>query len=199
MSGKRTIQVHLRLLTALWLSSVAAAQDTLNVSEVCAANPLVDVYGTLTWGEDHAQGIPAPYDLKCPDLHLRATEKSVTVQASDIKAALAAFAPGALFLSYFENLYVRYDGAGHLNADPVRNVPEEFIDDIFRVRVTVTPRPGEAHVLFKNAMPSPLTLPPGQAFTIDITATDTAHGMSIPWGRTEIDPSKGTITVTRGQ
>lgn len=198
MPGKRFARVALCL--SFFLAAPALAQsDPLNAAEICAANPQVDAYGMLAWGEDHVEGKSMPYDLTCPNLRFSTAGKRVTVKAADIKQALAAFSAQSLFLSYFDELHIRYDGEGHLSADPVRDVPNEFIDDIFRITVTVTPHRGQPHLLLKNAMSYPLTLPADQAFTIDLAITDSATGLSIPWPRIEIDPARGQISATLGK
>lgn len=181
---------------AFALGTGAFAQtETLNASEVCAAHPQVDAYGSLAWGENRLEGKSMPYDLTCPNMHIWTAGPTVMVKASTISQALAAFTEEAFLMSYFADLRVRYDGAGHLTADPVRDVGGSLLDDIFRIKVTVTPRGGAPHLLLQNAMPFPITLPPDQAFTLVFDTGDLPN----PWPRIEIDPANGLVTALLGE
>lgn len=186
------------VLFSLGLGGLACAQQsTLNAAEICAANPRVEAYGMLAWGE--FEGASMPYDLTCPDFRLWTAGKRVMVKATDIKTALVLFGEASMFLSYYADLFIHYDGQGKITADPVRGVPDAALDDIFRLKITVTPRHGEPHLLLKNAMSYPLALPADQAFTIDLTMTDAASAFPIAWPHIEIDPVRGTVSAELGE
>lgn len=183
---------------ALYLGGAVSAQPSaLNAAEVCAAHPRVDAYGTLAWGD--MEGVSLPYDLSCPDFRIWTAGKRVMVKAGTIREALALFSEESLFMAYYADLFIRYDGAGNLTADPVRGLPDTMLDDIFRLKVTVTPHHGEPHLLLKNAMPYPLALPADQPFTIDLTVTDAANAFPIAWPHIEIDPARATVSAELGE
>lgn len=193
MPGKRCA-----CLIGLGLGGLALAQqNALNTAEICAANPRVEAFGMLAWGE--FEGVSRPYDLTCPDFRIWTAGKRVMVKAGNIKQALALFSEDSMFMSYFADLFIRYDGQGHLTADPVRGLTDTALDDIFRLKVTVTPRHGEPHLLLNNAMPYPLTLPADQPFSIDLTITEAATAFPIPWAHIEIDPARGTVSAELGE
>ncbi|WP_147364094.1 hypothetical protein [Deinococcus cavernae] len=186
------------VLLASSLGGLACAQQsTLNAAEICAANPRVEAYGMLAWSE--FEGASMPYDLTCPDFRLWTAGKRVMVKATDIKTALALFGEASMFLSYYADLFIHYDGQGKITADPVRGVTDAVLDDLFRLKITVTPRHGQPHLLLNNAMPHPLTLPADQPFTIDLTMTDAASAFPLAWQHIEIDPARATISAELGE
>ena len=177
------------------LGGVGAAQDDFNPYEVCAAHPRVDVQGILVWGENLENAKAMPYDLTCSGLHIWSTQEKVTVKADNVFTALATFTDEAFLLSYLDQLRVRYLRTGQVTADPVRGVEGSLLDDVFRIKVTVTPRGGQPQLIFKNAMPYPITLPVDQAFTVDLDTADLPN----PWPKVEIDPLAGQVTATLGE
>lgn len=185
----------LSCLACLSLGSALAQSETFDPAVVCTQNPQISVRGILLWGEDHEYVRDDAFSLNCPSLSFGSNGKVVTVKASDIFKALAAFENDAYLLSYYEDLRVRIKPDGTVTADPVRNVNMDMITEVSRILVTVTPTGGEPQVILKNAMPYVVKLSPEQAFTITTDTLDLPN----PWPTVVVDPATGMIKATIGE
>lgn len=160
----------------------------------CPQAPRVEAQGLLSWGADRQDGQNAPYDLNCPELHLSSDGRAVTVRAATLDAAIAAFTEDAFFMSYYADLRVHILPDGTVTADPVRDVPFSDLDALFRATITVTPQGGAPHLLMKNALINPVTIPAGTAFTVEFNLP----GLPTPWPKVTFDPASGTVQAVIG-
>lgn len=180
------------LITALNLPALAQGSfDEFKTAEVCAAHPMIDVQGTLVWGEDRENSKIAPFDLKCSDVSFFSGGGTVRVQARDIFAAQAAFTEDALLLSYYNESKMHLHPDGRISIDPVQDVPYYLTNEVNAIVVKVVQDKTET-LLLKNGRTAEAQVSLTRPFTFSVEAGE----LELPWSSVLFIPSSGTIIAT---
>lgn len=156
---------------------------------ICAGQPRIAENGVLIWN-DGPDEIPqqAPYLLSCPEFAIKNDGATLLVQGRTLQDALTHFDPGAYFLSYYADLFLRFPEEGLVSADSLESVPEVLMDNVRRVRVTASQAGKAEMILIKGAQVTPVRYDPAQPLKLILRG----DGPS-PWPEVTVEASKGLI------
>ncbi|MDV6375049.1 hypothetical protein [Deinococcus arenicola] len=156
---------------------------------ICAGQPRITENAVLVWNNG-PQEIPqgAPYLLSCPDFAIKNDGSTLLVQGRTLQEALTHFDPGAYFLSYYADLFLRFPEDGLVSADALDSVPEVLMDNVRRVRVTASQAGKDEMTLIRSAHVTPVRYNPAQPLKLMLRGDGPT-----PWPEVTVEASKGLI------